>query len=271
MIPADHYYYDERRDRMEFGPVTGWIAKEGGVRHNIKRRWAVVDKDGFTCVPRQWCEALSLTVRCSYYPGPSEKELRKPLGFVDAKDILTVCDMGQLKKRDFCIEVITKERTWYLWAGTRLFTYVRFVFSMFILFNRSPDDKPAQVRWMEAFEKSKEFGKSKRTSAVPPTNGDHDQESGRMSSPRNPITGIVDKLRLYKSSEDVPEDDDDDLSDEPKPSSVAKGKHREHAYTSPDSVEKMRVSRGGGVSFRCIAAFCAHLDGSSRPNETSNN
>ena len=54
----------------------------------------------------------------TYYPGNTEKELRKPLGFVDAKDILTVCDMGQLKKRDFCIEVITKERTWYLWAGT---------------------------------------------------------------------------------------------------------------------------------------------------------
>ena len=75
--------------------LSGWLIKEGGVRHNLKKRWFTCDSDGIT-----------------YYDDDSTQSLRNPLGYIDSKDILTICDMGNLKKRDYCIEVITKERTW---------------------------------------------------------------------------------------------------------------------------------------------------------------
>lgn len=47
----------------------------------------------------------------TYYDSDSASALRNPLGFIDSVEILTVCDMGNMKKKDNCIEVITKDRT----------------------------------------------------------------------------------------------------------------------------------------------------------------
>jgi hypothetical protein len=70
--------------------LTWRIEQEGGIRHNIKKRWTVVDESGIT-----------------YFASNSAKDMAKPLGFVDAKTILSTCELGVKKKQDFCIEVAT--------------------------------------------------------------------------------------------------------------------------------------------------------------------
>ena len=67
-------------------------------------------------------------------------DLRKPLGFIDASAIMTVCDFGERKNADHCIEVLTRERNWYFWAS----------------------DAADETTWIAAIEEAKQAGKAPR-------------------------------------------------------------------------------------------------------------
>lgn len=102
----------------------GYLFKEGGVRHNIKKRWIVVDEAGLT-----------------YYPGNTPKELKKPLGKIASSEILSVCELGVRKKQDFCFEIATPSRNWVMWAL----------------------DKESMESWMAALTQSKQAGRASRS------------------------------------------------------------------------------------------------------------
>ena len=94
-------------------------------RHNIKKRFCVVDSDGFR-----------------YYPGASEKDRKKLLGSVPAKAILSTCELGVKKKQEFAFEVATAERNWNFWAL----------------------DEESMRSWIDAFEQCKQHGRAQSTS-----------------------------------------------------------------------------------------------------------
>jgi hypothetical protein len=108
--------------------------------------------------------------------------------FFGGADIQTVCDMGTLKKKDYCIEVITRERTWYFWAET----------------------KAAQTGWIEALNKCKEVGKTKKFSeantAQPKSPRGSQQQpkspragSGMVRAASGMVSGLMEKAGLRKS------------------------------------------------------------------------
>jgi hypothetical protein len=72
----------------------------------------------------------------TYYSSNAAKDMTKPLGFVDAKAILSTCELGVKKKQDFCVEVATPERNWIFWAL----------------------DQDSMKSWINAFEAAKAAG-----------------------------------------------------------------------------------------------------------------
>jgi hypothetical protein len=77
----------------------GFLFKEGGVVHNIRRRFCVLS-----------------TTQLQYFAGNSEKDRKKVLGTIDAKSFLAVSAIGVKKKQDFCFIISTSERQWVFWA-----------------------------------------------------------------------------------------------------------------------------------------------------------
>jgi GTPase SAR1 family protein len=92
---------------------SGWLFKRGEVRKSIKKRWCVVDEKGL-----------------HYFKGNPNIKRDPELGLVDASLIENVQDGQRQLKKEHCIIVITRTRTWYFWA----------------------DDAADQKRWINALE-----------------------------------------------------------------------------------------------------------------------
>lgn len=135
------------------------------------------------CQEKVTCDESGIT----YYDNDRADSLRNPLGFIDCSEILTVCDMGNMKKRDFCIEVITKERTWYFWADT----------------------KAMQVQWIDALTKCKEAGKTRVQPTKSPRGSSLPPKSPRGSALNlgGMVSGLMAKTGLRKSGQHQQKDD----------------------------------------------------------------
>jgi GTPase SAR1 family protein len=79
---------------------SGWLWKQGEIRKSVKKRWFVCFSD-----------------RLVYAKSP-ESGSQQQLGELLLSGVQHVAGHKIFKKRDFCIEVVTKARTWYFWAET---------------------------------------------------------------------------------------------------------------------------------------------------------